>query len=64
MFDYRPILFVIGVLLATFGGSMALPALADIFAGSPDWKVFLLSAGTTFLLALRWPLRTAAPATH
>lgn len=50
MFDYRPILFVIGVLLATFGGSMALPALADIFAGSPDWKVFLLSAGTTFFV--------------
>ncbi len=45
MIDFRPILFVIGILLATLGGAMLVPALADAVQGNPDWRVFCAAAG-------------------
>lgn len=48
MFDFRPILFVLGVLLATLAVAMSVPALVDLVTGHNDWKVFAVSGGTTF----------------
>ena len=42
-FDIRPILMVIGLLLATLGGAMLLPAIVDLMADHNDWQVFAAS---------------------
>ncbi|MEQ8746696.1 TrkH family potassium uptake protein [Pyruvatibacter sp.] len=47
VFDARPILLVVGILLITLGISMALPALYDAAVSHPDWRVFLASAIVT-----------------
>lgn len=44
MLDYRPALFVIGLLLITLAVAMLAPFAVDLAAGNPDWKVFA-SAG-------------------
>ena len=44
--DFRPIFFVIGVLLTTVALAMLLPAVADGIAGNPDWRVFLAASPT------------------
>ena len=41
MIELRPILFIVGILLAVLALTMLLPALADLAAGHPDWKVFV-----------------------
>ena len=41
MIQLRPILFLIGLLIAVLALTMLLPALADLAAGHPDWKVFV-----------------------
>ena len=40
--DLRPILFIVGLFVSILAASMVLPMLADLYFGSPDWKVFLL----------------------
>ena len=61
MNDFRPVLFVIGLLLVILAVAMVLPAIADLAVGNPDWKVFLLSsavtlfAGVSLVLAFRVP---------
>ena len=40
--DFRPILLITGILLATLSVSMIFPLLVDIFYGNSDWKVFFL----------------------
>ena len=47
MLDVRPILMVIGLLLALLGVAMLVPALADGIVGNADWQVFLVAAGAT-----------------
>lgn len=44
MTDFRPILLVHGVLLATLAVAMVFPAIADALAGDPEWSVFLSAA--------------------
>ncbi|MBI1301797.1 MAG: potassium transporter TrkH [Alphaproteobacteria bacterium] len=39
--DFRPILYINGMLLGVLALSMILPMLADIYFGYEDWKVFL-----------------------
>jgi trk/ktr system potassium uptake protein len=46
--DLRPVTFLCGILIATLGGVMLIPALVDAVAGNETWKAFVLSA----LLAL------------
>lgn len=40
--DYRPILFITGMLLSTLAISMVFPMLVDLYYGNPDWKTFFL----------------------
>ena len=50
MFDWRPILFVNGVLLSILSAVMLLPALIDVLAGNDGWRVFMISAiGSSFV---------------
>ncbi len=40
--DFRPVLYVMGILLLVLGSSMFLPLLADLYADNEDWKVFFI----------------------
>ncbi len=44
MFDFRPIGYVIGLLVATLGGFMVLPMLLELTYGQGQWEVFAESA--------------------
>ncbi len=50
--DFRPILLVVGVLLATLGCAMMIPAIVDYIAGSNDWQIFAASGSLTLLVGL------------
>ncbi|MCB1480395.1 MAG: TrkH family potassium uptake protein [Rhodobiaceae bacterium] len=55
MKDFRPILLVNGILLATLGALMLIPAFADLFYYNPDWVVFAASGLiTVFVGVLMW----------
>lgn len=58
MLDARPVLHVIGLLLATLGLAMLVPALVDIASDNRDWQVFAASSATTLLIGLGLHLST------
>lgn len=63
MFDLKPILFVIGILLSILALSMLVPAILDAAAGNPDWVVFVASSLVTLFAGVSLVLttRTAGP---
>ncbi|MBO6947851.1 MAG: TrkH family potassium uptake protein [Rhodospirillales bacterium] len=54
--DYRPAIFIVGLLLATLAVVMCLPAIADFAYGHPDWQVFAVAAATTFFVGVTMSL--------
>jgi len=52
LLDFRPIFLVIGVLLATLGCGMLLPALVDVAFANDDWIVFLASSVITIFIGV------------
>ena len=52
MVDLRPVLFVLGILLALLAAAMLAPAAVDAAMGGGDWSVFILSAGLTFFIGV------------
>ena len=52
MIDFRPALFITGVLLTTLAAAMLVPALADAANGDPGWRVFLASAAVTAFVGI------------
>lgn len=54
--DYRPAIFVVGLLLATLAVVMCVPAIADFAYGHPDWQVFAVSAAATFFVGVTMAL--------
>lgn len=67
MLDFRPILFITGVLMLPLAVAMCLPAVADAAAANPDWQVFLTASGFTLFvggtlaLTSRGSVRTISP---
>jgi trk system potassium uptake protein TrkH len=65
--DFRPILFITGVLMLPLAVAMCLPAIADASADNPDWQVFLTASGFTLFvggtlaLTSRGNVRTITP---
>ena len=63
MIDFRPALFVIGILLTTLSVAMLAPFAIDIVDGNPDWQVFAgaglltLFVGGVLVLTNRSPAR-------
>jgi trk system potassium uptake protein TrkH len=49
MLDLRPVGYVIGLLVAILGATMALPLAADLISGNDQWPVFLESGVITVL---------------
>jgi len=52
MIELRPILLVVGVLLATLGCAMMIPALYDLAVGNDDWRIFSFSATITLFVGI------------
>jgi len=50
MLDLRPVGYVIGLLVAILGATMALPLLADLAQGNGEWPAFLQSGVITILI--------------
>ena len=60
MLDFRPVNFVIGLLLSTLAVGMCIAAVADLAAGNPDWQVFVVSAGVTLFVGVSMTLTSRA----
>ena len=58
MLDFRPVLHVIGLLLATLGLAMLVPAFVDIIDDNRDWQVFAAASMTTFVIGIGLYLST------
>ncbi|MBL6946847.1 MAG: TrkH family potassium uptake protein [Rhodospirillales bacterium] len=52
MIDFRPVLFIVGILLSVMALAMCIPAVVDLYAGNPDWQVFGTSAGLTLFVGV------------
>jgi len=51
-YDFRPILLVVGMLLATLGCAMILPAIVDLIDDNKDWEVFAGSGTLTLVIGI------------
>ena len=49
MFDLRPAIYVIGLLVLALGGTMFLPMLMDVYDNNEQWWVFGLSGLLTMI---------------
>jgi len=56
--NFRPVLFIGGLLTSALAVSMLLPAAVDAFAGNPDWQVFAASAAVTLFVGVSLVLST------
>ncbi len=61
MVDFRPISFVVGLLLTTLAIAMLVPMAADLVDGHDDWKVFGASGGFTLFIGVAMVLTSRAP---
>ena len=61
MLDFRPVLYIIGILLTTLAAAMCAPLVADLVVGHPDWQVFAASAALTAFIGVTLLLTTMAP---
>ncbi|HCQ64235.1 MAG TPA: potassium transporter TrkH [Rhodobacteraceae bacterium] len=59
MIDLRPVVYVIGLVVAILGATMLVPMLVDLYYGSPDWLVFLSTATITMVVGGSMSLATA-----
>ncbi len=64
MIDPRPIVYVIGLVVAVLGATMFLPMAVDLYYGSPDWAVFLSSAVISLVVGGSLALATANSVGH
>jgi len=64
MRDLRPVVLVTGVLLVGLGAAMLAPMIADLLAGSPDWRAFAGAAiacgffGSAMAISARGPVKS------
>ncbi|HLO75709.1 MAG TPA: TrkH family potassium uptake protein [Magnetospirillum sp.] len=63
MIDFKPVIFVNGILLIILAAAMGIPALADSVSGDPDWRVFAVSAMVSMFIGAAMTLG-AQPASH
>ena len=58
--DFRPVLLIVGSLLATLAIAMCIPAIVDAVAGNPDWQVFAVSSGLTLFVGVSLTLTSSS----
>jgi len=64
MIELRPVLFVIGLLLAILATAMVIPAIIDASVGHADWLVFTAAAAVTLFIGVSIMLTTRSPLTR
>ncbi len=64
MIDFRPILFITGILMSTLSVAMCIPAIADATSGNPDWQVFAGSATLTLFIGVMLMLTMRSTIRH
>ncbi|MEQ8389194.1 MAG: TrkH family potassium uptake protein [Alphaproteobacteria bacterium] len=52
MISYQSVFFILGILLTTLGMMMCIPMVVDLFLQSPDWLVFMASAGVSIFVGV------------
>ncbi len=52
MIDFRPVLFIIGILVSTLAVAMFVPAAVDLAAGNDEWQVFGAAAALTLFIGV------------
>ena len=50
MFEFRPVLFVVGLLLLALAGAMLVPGVVELASGTPDWRAFGFAAAATLFV--------------
>jgi len=50
--DFRPVFYIIGVLLVALAGAMLVPALVDLSLDNPDWQSFAMGSAVTLVIAI------------
>lgn len=58
MFDLRPVIFVIGLVVSCFGAAMLVPMVVDLVLSNGSWGTFAESCFLTFMLGLCLALST------
>ncbi|WP_316978137.1 TrkH family potassium uptake protein [Shumkonia mesophila] len=61
MLSFRPVLYVVGLLLSTMSIGMCIPAAVDLYFDNPGWQVFATSAGLTLFIGVGLALTNHAP---
>ncbi|MCZ4282235.1 TrkH family potassium uptake protein [Kiloniella laminariae] len=60
MIQFRPVVFVTGILLSIMAIAMIIPAVVDAAAGHPDWRVFATSSALSLSIGIAMVLATNA----
>ena len=60
MMDFRPAIFVVGILLATLAVVMIIPAVVDFMLGHKDWQLFAAASATTLFVGVTMALTSRA----
>lgn len=58
MIEFRPIIFIIGLLLTTLGCAMMLPGIVDLALGRDEWQVFAAAAAMTLFFGVAMTIST------
>lgn len=58
MIDFRPVLFISGILMSTLAVAMFIPAAADLAVGNQEWQVFATGAALTLFIGVMLALTT------
>ena len=61
MIDYRPVFYVIGILLTVLAAGMGVPLLVELLNGNPNWRVFAATGGFTVFMGVTLLLTMRAP---
>ncbi|MGE5515337.1 MAG: TrkH family potassium uptake protein [Bacteroidota bacterium] len=50
MIDFKPVIFINGILLIILAAAMGVPALVDAVSGDADWRVFVISGAVSMVI--------------
>jgi len=62
--EFRPVVFVLGILVSVLSVAMIIPAIVDALAGHSDWQVFSVAAGTALFIGVSMMLTSRAKWTN
>ena len=58
MIEFRPVVFILGVLLSILAIAMVIPAVVDAMIGHADWQVFAAASAATLFIGVAMVLTT------